>query len=89
MKISIKDLTIKIQDKPKVPPFHFPSWDYLYMRDIERLEKWIADFLQAFEEFNAELREKLREIQNNPARFNEAEILREILGEGKPTLEKE
>jgi hypothetical protein len=88
MKISIKDLTRKVQDKPEVPRFHFPSWDYLYMRDIERLEKWIADFLQAFEEFNTELWEKLREVQNNPARFNEAEILREILGEKSRLLKK-
>lgn len=81
MRISIDDLTRKIQDKPEAPPFHFPSWDYLYMRDIEKLEKWMADFLEAFEEFKIELREKLREAQNNPARFNTAEILEEILGE--------
>jgi len=89
MKICIDDLTRKIKDKPEVPPFHFPSWDYLYMRDIKRLEKWMVDFLQAFEEFKSELREKLREVQNNPARFNTAEILQEILGEKKPSLEKE
>lgn len=88
MRISIDDLTRKIQDKPEVPPFHFPSWDYLYMRDIKRLEKWMADFLQAFEEFKTELREKLREAQKNPARFNAAEILEEILGEKKSFLEK-
>lgn len=81
MRISIDDLTRKIQDKPKVPQFHFPSWDYLYMRDIKSLEKWIADFLQAFEEFKTELREKLREAQKDPARFNAVEILEEILGE--------
>lgn len=88
MRISIDDLTRKVQDKPKVPPFHFPSWDYLYMRDIKKLEKWIVDFLQAFEEFKTELREKLKGAQNNPARFNAAEILEEILGEKKPSLEK-
>ena len=81
MRISMDNLIRKIQDKPEIPPFHFPSWDYLYMRDIQKLEKWVADFLQAFEEFKTELQEKLREVQNSPARFNAVEILEEILGE--------
>lgn len=81
MKISINDLAKKIQDKPEIPPFHFPSWDYLYMRDIKRLQKWMADFLQAFEEFKTELQQKYREVQNDPARLVAVEMLREILGE--------
>jgi hypothetical protein len=80
MRVSIKVLTRKIQDKPQVPSFHFPSWDYLYMRDIKNLEKWIADFLRAFEEFKTELQEKLTEAQDTPAKSGTAEILEEILG---------
>jgi hypothetical protein len=81
MRISINDLARKIQDRPEIPPFHFPSWDYLYMRDLKKTEKWVADFLLAFEEFKIGLREKLREAQNDPSRFSAVEILKEILGE--------
>lgn len=81
MRISINDLTRKIQDRPEIPPFHFPSWDYLYMRDLKKTEKWVADFLLAFEEFKIGLREKLREAQNDSSRFSAVEILKEILGE--------
>ncbi len=89
MRISLADLAKKIQEKPEVPPFHFPSWDYLYMRDIRKMERWMVNFLQAFEEFETELRERLREVQKEPARFSAEDILEEILGEKESSREKE
>ncbi len=87
MRISVNDLEKKIQEKPKVPDFHFPSWDYLYMRDIKKLEDWIVDFRQAFEEFKAELQERLKTAQNEPTGFSVANVLQEILGGKESSLE--
>jgi len=81
VKVSIKDLREKIENKPEISPFHFPSWDFLYMRDIKKLEKWIKDFLQAFDQFEMELREKMEEAQSRPSEPYTIEILKGIFGE--------
>ena len=81
MKASIKNLREKLENRPQFPSFHFPSWDYLYMRDIKKLEQWIEEFLQAFGQFEMELREKLKEVQGKPSEHYAIEILKEILGD--------
>jgi hypothetical protein len=80
VKVSIKVLKERLENRPQVPPFHFPSWDYPYMRDIKKLEKWVSDFSRVLEQFEIELREKLEEAQNNPSEADAVEVLKKILG---------
>jgi hypothetical protein len=44
LEVSIKVLKERLESRPYVPAFHFPSWDFPYMRDIKKLEEWISDF---------------------------------------------
>ena len=81
MQVSVKNLREKLERKPEIPEFHFPSWDFLYMRDIGKLKQWIVDFAQAFEQFETGLQEVLKKLQDNPADSREIAILKEILGE--------
>jgi len=81
LKVSVKNLRENLENKPQIPPFYFPSWDWLYIRDIEKLEKWIDGFHRAFDQFEKELREKLKEAQEKPSESYTVEILKAILGD--------
>jgi GTP1/Obg family GTP-binding protein len=81
MQVSVKNLREKLESTPEIPEFHFPSWDLLYMRDIKKLEKWIADFTQTFEQFETGLQEALKKLQDSPTDSHAIAILKEVLGE--------
>jgi hypothetical protein len=81
MQVCVKNLREKLESKPEVSEFHFPSWDFLYMRDIKKLEEWIADLTQTFEQFETGLREALKKLQDSSPDSRAIEILKEILGE--------
>lgn len=81
MEVTVKSLKEKSEQVPEIPSVHFPSWDYLYMRDIKKLQAWISDFVQAFGVFEAGLREKLVEAQKESSEPHSIELLKDILGE--------